>query len=48
MDIKDQDGRTPLHIAAAEGNEDVVTFLIASGVNVQAVDNRGIDPRIAA
>ncbi|TNV87799.1 hypothetical protein FGO68_gene10995 [Halteria grandinella] len=48
FDIKDHDGRTPLHVAAAEGNEGIVTLLIASGVNVQAVDNRGVDARIMA
>ena len=34
MNVMDYNGRTPLHIAAAEGNYEVVTFLVASGLSV--------------
>lgn len=48
FDIIDYNGRTPLHIAAIEGNEDIVTFLVACGVSVLPVDNRGVDARVSA
>ena len=31
IDLPDYDGRTPLHLAAAEGHEDICTFLLAHG-----------------
>lgn len=35
---KDYDARTPLHIAAAKGNADIIKFLLESGASVHAVD----------
>lgn len=40
----DYDGRTPLHLAAARGHEDVVLFLIQEGANVNFEDNFGNTP----
>ena len=33
LEIGDYDGRTPLHLAAAEGNIDVCKFLLKRGLN---------------
>ena len=33
-----QDGRTPLHMAAAAGNLDVVQYLVSSGADVNMKD----------
>jgi glutaminase len=38
LDETDYDGRTCLHIAAAEGKIDVVKFLLAKDVNVMPKD----------
>ncbi|TNV87774.1 hypothetical protein FGO68_gene3491 [Halteria grandinella] len=48
IDVKDYQGRTPLHVASSEGNYEIVTFLVASGATVQIIDGRGQDARIAA
>ncbi|MCD7471403.1 hypothetical protein HAX54_011812 [Datura stramonium] len=37
----DADGRTPLHIAACQGNTDVVDFLLKHGAQVDAIDRCG-------
>ncbi|KAI4388908.1 hypothetical protein MLD38_001196 [Melastoma candidum] len=37
----DYDGRSPLHLAAARGYEDIVLFLIQEGVDINAKDNFG-------
>ena len=44
LDCSDYDGRTPLHLAAAEGREEVVAYLLARGVNPQPKDRWGATP----
>jgi len=44
IDTGDYDGRTALHLASAEGQLDVVDFLIAKGANVDVVDRWGVGP----
>lgn len=48
LDVKDFSGRTPLHVAASEGNTEIAAFLIGKGVSVTGVDSRGEDPRTGA
>ncbi|KAL0170472.1 hypothetical protein M9458_035068, partial [Cirrhinus mrigala] len=38
------DGRTPLHIAACEGQVNVVEYLLGKGVSVYAKDRFGDTP----
>lgn len=40
----DDRGRTALHVAAAEGWENTVSFLIEYGADVNAIDNDGQTP----
>ena len=40
----DYDGRTGIHLAASEGQEDVVKFFIAKGVNINPKDRWGGTP----
>ena len=35
VEARDQDGRTPLHLAILEGHENAVRALIKGGANVQ-------------
>jgi len=44
MGTSDYDGRTPLHLACAEGQEAVVRFLLEAGVKVDAKDRWGRTP----
>lgn len=37
-------GRTPLHIAASQGNDSIASLLIAAGANVNATDGAGKTP----
>ena len=41
----DYDMRTPLHLAAAEGHEHIITLLLNAGASVDAVDRWGHTPR---
>lgn len=40
----DVDDRTPLHLAAAEGHEAVVAWLLTQGADANAEDRRGLTP----
>ncbi|CAI9110274.1 OLC1v1010268C1 [Oldenlandia corymbosa var. corymbosa] len=44
----DYDGRSPLHLAASRGYEDIVQFLIQEGMNVNIADNFGNTPLLEA
>ncbi|CAN6208081.1 unnamed protein product [Urochloa humidicola] len=44
----DYDGRTPLHLAASRGYEDVVQFLIGEGVDINLADQFGNTPLLEA
>ncbi len=44
----DYDGRTPLHLAAAEGHEELVSYLIAQKVNEQPDDRSKQTPQAEA
>ncbi|RQM24795.1 hypothetical protein B5M09_001694 [Aphanomyces astaci] len=37
-------GRTPLHIAASAGRDDVLQLLLLHGANLNAVDDHGMTP----
>ncbi|CAM4535659.1 unnamed protein product [Leuciscus chuanchicus] len=40
----DERGRTPLHVAAGEGYEGTVRFLLQQGADVNAIDRDGVNP----
>ncbi|KAA8541403.1 hypothetical protein F0562_025366 [Nyssa sinensis] len=44
----DYDGRSPLHLAASEGHEDITLFLIQQGVGINIFDNFGNTPLLGA
>ncbi|KAJ4792944.1 potassium channel protein [Rhynchospora pubera] len=44
----DYDGRSPLHLAAMKGNEDIVSFLINEGADVNLTDKFGNTPLMEA
>lgn len=48
VDASDYDLRTALHVAAAEGHGDVVSYLITIGANVLAKDRYGFTPILDA
>jgi ankyrin repeat protein len=51
LDARDKDGSTPLHCAVWKGHEDVVTFLVQAGADVNAHnenDHWGTTPLHAA
>ncbi|KAL3527435.1 hypothetical protein ACH5RR_012091 [Cinchona calisaya] len=45
---KDYDGRSPLHLAASRGYEDIAQFLMQEGVDIDAADNFGNTPLLEA
>jgi ankyrin repeat protein len=48
MQDADQDGRTPLHLAASEGQVQAVMFCLKKGADVNALDRFGNTPLSAA
>lgn len=44
FDWADKYGKTPLHYAAAKGNDDIALFLIRKGSRVNSLDNQGATP----
>ena len=44
VNVKSEDGKTPLHIAAVGGCDDVVRLLITAGSDVNSTDNYGHTP----
>ncbi|KAM5558134.1 potassium channel SKOR [Rosa sericea] len=44
----DYDGRSPLHLAALRGHEDITLFLIQEGVDINIKDNFGNTPLLEA
>ncbi|XP_062150835.1 potassium channel SKOR-like [Alnus glutinosa] len=44
----DYDGRSPLHLAASRGHEDVALFLVQEGVDINIRDNFGNTPLLEA
>lgn len=48
MDVTDNDGATPLHVAVAKGRRMLVDVLIGHGANVNARTNIGLTPLRAA
>jgi ankyrin repeat protein len=48
VDIKNEDGYTPLHVAANHGYKEVTQLLLNNGANVSIVDRDGKTPLISA
>ena len=44
VNAKDEEGLTPLHLAASWGHKEVAELLIANGADVNAKDNQGRTP----
>lgn len=44
QDVRDKDGRTPLHVAIQAGNLDCVDVLVANGAECGAADSKGMTP----
>ena len=44
IDAKDDDGETPLHVAAMENSLDVASSLIDRGADIDAKDDKGYTP----
>ncbi|MBN2415237.1 ankyrin repeat domain-containing protein [bacterium] len=41
LDVRDREGKTPLHVAAGEGNSTLVDFALAKGADIGATDRDG-------
>lgn len=48
MTVEDYDHRTPLHIAASEGNVEIVRFLMQNGAGIHVKDRNGHTPLMCA
>ena len=48
VNVKDNDGRTPLVWAVSKVHLDIVSFLIHNGADVNAKDNAGLTPLMIA
>lgn len=48
VNVTNVDGRTPLHIAVANGHVAVASYLIAAGADATIKDRRGVTPAAAA
>ena len=44
LNLSDYDGRTPLHLAASEGQQEIVEYFINKGVKVDPMDRWGNKP----
>ncbi|ETV68568.1 hypothetical protein, variant 2 [Aphanomyces astaci] len=44
LNVPSMQGRTPLHIAASAGRDDVLQLLLLHGANLNAVDDHGMTP----
>jgi ankyrin repeat protein len=44
VNAKNNDGTTPLHMAAQDGHRDAAELLLANGAEVNAKDNKGLTP----
>ena len=44
LNCRDNDGETPLHLAATTGNADIAKILLEHGADVNAEDSFGITP----
>ena len=42
--MKDEYGRSPLHICAINGDHKCLKFLIKQGIDINAIDNEGNTP----
>lgn len=43
LGVADYDGRTAMHLAAANGHVDAIKYLVAAGCNVNATDRYVVD-----
>jgi cytohesin len=48
VNVRDKDGNTPLHLAAAAGNTSTVRYLLSAGSDVRSCNTRGEYPLILA
>jgi len=48
VNLRDQDGATPLHSACYEGHKEIVSLLLSKGADVNATDTNGSTPLIWA